>query len=115
MRIFPIVAILALGSVIPAVADAQAPDTPAAAGGQAAPAATSPARGQAETAAQQGQFAPTPLGNVQSRTLRSYWHLFIAYAVTWVLVFGYALSIGRRFGKLEAEVRELRAREGAAP
>jgi CcmD family protein len=42
------------------------------------------------------------------RTMRAYWHVFVAFAITWVLLFGFALSIGRRFGALEEEVRRLR-------
>lgn len=42
-------------------------------------------------------------------TLRAYWHLFLAFAAAWLLLFGYALSIGRRFRALEEEVRRLRA------
>jgi CcmD family protein len=42
------------------------------------------------------------------RTLRDYWHLFIAYAVVWVLIFGYVISLGRRFGRMEEELERLR-------
>jgi CcmD family protein len=42
------------------------------------------------------------------RTMRAYWHVFGAFAVTWALLFGFALSIGRRFGRLEDEVQRLR-------
>jgi CcmD family protein len=41
------------------------------------------------------------------RTLRAYWHVFIAFALAWVLLFGYALSLGRRFARLEREVEVL--------
>ncbi len=41
------------------------------------------------------------------RTLRAYWHVFAAYAFAWVLLFGYALALGRRFARLEGEVRRL--------
>lgn len=36
------------------------------------------------------------------RTLRAYWHLFIAFALTWLLLFGYVLSLGVRFQRLDA-------------
>lgn len=49
-----------------------------------------------------------PARSAQARTMRAYWHVFIAFALTWILLFGYALTIGRRFGKLELEVRRLR-------
>jgi CcmD family protein len=51
--------------------------------------------------------AGLPIRAPQARTLRAHWHVFIAFAVTWVLLFGYALSIGRRFGRLEEDVRRL--------
>lgn len=41
------------------------------------------------------------------RTLRAHWHVFVAFAIVWLLLFGYALTIGRRFGRLEDEVRRL--------
>jgi CcmD family protein len=43
----------------------------------------------------------------QARTMRAYWHVFIAFGVTWLLLFGYALTVGRRFGRLEEEVHRL--------
>jgi CcmD family protein len=42
------------------------------------------------------------------RTLRAYWHVFIALGLAWLLVFGYTLSLGRRFRALEREVDTLR-------
>lgn len=50
-----------------------------------------------------------PLQAGPPRTLRAYWHVFIAYTIVWLLVFGYVLSLGRRFGRLE---RELNAATG---
>jgi CcmD family protein len=44
----------------------------------------------------------------QARTMRAYWHVFIAFAATWLLLFGYALTMGRRFGRLEQEVQRIR-------
>lgn len=43
------------------------------------------------------------------RTLRAHWHVFVAFAIVWALLFGYAISVGRRFARLEDEVRRLRA------
>lgn len=43
------------------------------------------------------------------RTLRAHWHVFVAFAIVWALLFGYAVSVGRRFGRLEDEVRRLKA------
>jgi CcmD family protein len=42
------------------------------------------------------------------RTLRAHAHVYIAFAVVWALLFGYAISLGRRFSRLEEEVRRLR-------
>lgn len=48
-----------------------------------------------------------PQRDPPARTMRAYWHVFIAFAVTWILLFGFALSLGRRFGRLEEEVQRL--------
>lgn len=32
---------------------------------------------------------------------RPYWHVFIAYAIAWVLVFGWLIAIGRRLRSVE--------------
>jgi CcmD family protein len=48
--------------------------------------------------------AGLPQRAAAERTMRGYWHLFIAFAVTWLLLFGYAISLGRRFGKLERQL-----------
>jgi CcmD family protein len=44
----------------------------------------------------------------QPRTMRAYWHVFAAFTLAWLLVFGYAISLGRRFRSLEREVDALR-------
>src|SRR5688572_2918767 len=50
-----------------------------------------------------GEQAPAP-----PRTLRAYWHVFIAFTLAWLLLFGYALSLGRRFRALERDIDGLR-------
>jgi CcmD family protein len=52
-----------------------------------------------------------PLQQGPPRTLRAFWHVFIAYALTIVLLFGYALSIGARLGTLERRLAALGAPE----
>ncbi len=55
--------------------------------------------------------ATVPQAQAQSqeaRTLRAYRHVFAAFAVAWILLLGYALSLGRRFAHLDGEVRRLR-------
>ena len=45
--------------------------------------------------------------SLASQTLgRGYWHVFIAYAVAWLLVLGWAISIARRLSKVEREIEE---------
>ncbi|MBW3630848.1 MAG: CcmD family protein [Gemmatimonadetes bacterium] len=39
--------------------------------------------------------------------MRAYWHVFVAFAVAWALLFGYVVALGRRFGSLEREIRRL--------
>jgi CcmD family protein len=41
------------------------------------------------------------------RTLRDYTHVFAAFAIAWLLLFGYVVSLGRRWSAVE---RELAAR-----
>jgi CcmD family protein len=36
-----------------------------------------------------------------AQSLRSYWHVFVAYAVAWVLVFGWIFSVARRLTRIE--------------
>jgi CcmD family protein len=69
-----------------------------------APAASAGAGAEALPLAQAGQ---------PPRTLRAYWHIFIAFAVTWLLLFGYAISLGRRWARLEADIARLRREAGA--
>lgn len=72
--------------------------------------------GPADLSAGQTGSQPEPLGPYAGglperaappRTLRAHWHVFGAFAIVWLLLFGYALSVGRRFGRLEDEVRRL--------
>jgi len=62
-----------------------------------------PAAVAAQTAPLPGEQASAP-----PRTLRAYWHVFIAFGLAWLFLFGYAISLGRRFRKLEREVDGLR-------
>lgn len=40
------------------------------------------------------------------QSLRPYWHVFIAYAVTIVLVLGWVVSISRRLKDVEERLKE---------
>ena len=39
-------------------------------------------------------------GQVVGGTLRPYWHVFIAYAVAWIVVVGWLIQIARRLGRV---------------
>ncbi len=43
----------------------------------------------------------------QPRTLRAYAHVFIAFAVAWVLLFGYLFVLARRFRRVEEQLEAL--------
>jgi CcmD family protein len=79
-------------------AQASAPATVEMQSGQASPAASAPT---------QDGFRAVQAQQAAERTMRGYWHLFIAFAVTWLVLFGYVISLGRRFGRLEAELNRL--------
>ena len=78
---------------------AATPAGPTSAQAAAPPAAVT----QPSASALPGEQAAAP-----PRTLRAYWHVFIAFALAWLFLFGYALSLGRRFRNLERDVDALR-------
>jgi CcmD family protein len=41
------------------------------------------------------------------RTLRAYAHVFVAFAVAWVLLFGYVVFLARKFRRVEEQVDAL--------
>lgn len=43
--------------------------------------------------------APSPAA--ASPQMRHFWHVFAAYAIAWVLVFGWAVAIARRIRRVE--------------
>ncbi|HYH83533.1 MAG TPA: CcmD family protein [Longimicrobium sp.] len=49
-----------------------------------------------------------PVNSGPPRTLRAYWHVWIAFTLAWLLLFGYAVSLGRRFGRVERELDAMR-------
>ncbi len=50
-----------------------------------------------------GQGAPTsPEGG---RQMRHFWHVFVAYGLAWLLVFGWAVSIARRLRRVEERLK----------
>jgi CcmD family protein len=53
--------------------------------------------------------APSPVAalqatNLASQSLRPYGFVFIAYAIAWILVFGWVVSVWRRLSKLDARL-----------
>lgn len=73
----------------------------------AAPAQTTPAV-SAEASAPPAQAAPVFAREQAPRTLRAYWHVFAAFGIAWLLLFGYALALGRRFARIERSLDAVR-------
>jgi len=42
-----------------------------------------------------------PAGGLAAQSLRAYRFVFIAYAIAWILVFGWVIAVGRRLAKVE--------------
>ncbi|MEX2581658.1 MAG: CcmD family protein [Gemmatimonadota bacterium] len=101
--------ILILSIVVFSMGEVEAQQPPAATGAAQVEPGTPQAMGVALQAAPAQTGSPLPQQNATARTMRAYWHVFIAFAVVWLLLFGYALTVGRRFGQLEEEVRRLRS------
>lgn len=40
-----------------------------------------------------------------AQSLRPYWHVFVAYAVAWLLVFGWLFSVGLRLTRIERRLQ----------
>jgi CcmD family protein len=108
-RILLTVSVFAAVLLLPGMPATFASEAVAQAETSAAPAAAFEAAAQpTEPTAATGLPERSP----QARTMRAYWHVFAAFAATWLLLFGYALSLGRRFGRLEEEVRRLQGERG---
>lgn len=45
-------------------------------------------------------------GGLGSQNLRAYRFVFIAYAIAWVLVFGWIVAVARRLSRLDARLRD---------
>jgi CcmD family protein len=90
---------LRVSAAVPGSAVAQ--DTPASAGQGAAQA---PA---ASTTASPSTSSGLPTEAAPPRTLRAYWHVWIAFSLAWLLLFGYVVSVGRRFAKVERDLEAM--------
>lgn len=104
-RLFALCFVLALLAGAPAGLRAQEPSSAAPAaqgpGGTAADPSASLQTRTVESGSGLPQRAAPP------RTLRDYTHVFAAFAIAWILLFGYVVSLGRRWSAVE---RELAAR-----
>jgi CcmD family protein len=75
-------------------------------------AAPSAARAQPDTGAATTTYQPAAAGAASAlpareappRSLRAYWHVFIAFAIAWGLLFGYVVLIARRSRRLEEQL-----------
>jgi CcmD family protein len=97
-------ALLAAPAATPMLVAQEPAATPAAAP-SAAPAAAPSAAPAADAAAQTGgsslpRYTPP-------RTLRAYTHVFVAFAIAWVLLFGYVVFLSRKFRRVEEQVNAL--------
>lgn len=72
-----------------------------------------PAQSAPDTGAATTTYAPAPAASslparqAPPRTFRAYWHVFIAFAIAWGLLFGYVVMIARKFRRLEEQVDAL--------
>lgn len=81
---------LALAGAAPAAASQQSTTTPA-------PAVV---RAQEDADAD----AAFPVRDTAPRLQRAYLHVFLAFGIAWVLIFGYAVTLGKRFNRLEQDL-----------
>ena len=72
----------------------------------AATEAAAPSAAPAADAAAQTGSAGLPR-YTPPRTLRAYAHVFVAFAVAWVLLFGYLVFLARKFRRVEEQVEAL--------
>lgn len=71
-------------------------------------AAQSPAtEAAAPPAADAGQSGSALPSYTPPRTLRAYAHVFVAFAIAWVLLFGYVVFIARKFRRVEEQIDAL--------
>jgi CcmD family protein len=46
----------------------------------------------------------TEASTLASQNLRPYWHVFAAYTIAWLLVFGWLFSVARRLSRIERKL-----------
>ncbi|CAN5239131.1 hypothetical protein BH20GEM2_BH20GEM2_21830 [soil metagenome] len=70
-------------------------------------AAPTVAPSQATTAPAPTVTGGLPAQPIPPRTLRAQAHVYVAFTLAWLLVFGYAVSLGRRFARVERELERI--------
>jgi CcmD family protein len=97
LALFALAAAPAVHAQAPAgeAASSTAPVSAPAAGVQSAPAANAPS-----SASSLPRYTPP-------RTMRAYAHVFVAYAVAWLLLVGYMVFLSRKFKRVEEQVAAL--------
>jgi CcmD family protein len=48
----------------------------------------------------------TDASTLAAQNLRPYWHVFLAYSIAWLLVFGWIFSVARRLTRIERKLRD---------
>jgi hypothetical protein len=109
MRSHRFVAVLALAGVLALAAPAAAQQVPAGEAATAAVPATPPASQESTPSNDAAAQAPSTSNGLPSepappRTLRAYWHVWIAFTLAWLLLFGYVVSIARRWARVERDL-----------
>lgn len=51
-----------------------------------------------------GESLAAQSGSLGARSLRSYWHVFVAYGLAWLLVLGWVVSVFRRLGSVDRDM-----------
>lgn len=72
-----------------------------------APAVEAPAQPTDASQALRTQVQSLPQAPAPPRTMRAYWHLFAAFTFGWLAIFGYTISLSRRFKRLEQQLDAL--------
>lgn len=94
-------AVAALLSLSPLPAAAQEGAAPV-----SAPAADAPATTPETGAPAAYDAAAQPSGlPARPQTLRPYWHVFIAFTLAWLLLFGYVVTLARKLGRIERDLQ----------
>lgn len=97
----------------PAQAPASSLSAPSPAAGEAAPKGGAERPLSQALQARDAQLPPRsglPAPAAPPRTLRAHWHVFIAFAIAWLLLFAFVVRLHRRFAQLDREMREVAGR-----